>query len=75
MVQILWLVRDKVLSFLREEKAQDVFEYVLVIGGVSVLVLLAIVTPVGATLINAVVTGTGNAIACVVDIPGYTCPA
>ena len=75
MAQLLFLVRDRILSFLKDERAQDVFEYVLIIGGVTVAVLLAIITPVGATMINAVVTGTGNALDCVVEIAGYTCPA
>jgi Flp pilus assembly pilin Flp len=62
MVQLLWLVRNRVLGFLRDERGQDVFEYVLVIGAVSVAVLTAIITPVGSTLINAVVDGTCSAI-------------
>lgn len=74
MAQLLFLVRDIVLGFIKDERAQDVFEYVLIIGGVSVAVLVAITTPVGETLINAVVTGTGNALDCVVSIDGYTCP-
>jgi Flp pilus assembly pilin Flp len=42
MVQILWLIRDKVLSFLKSERAQDTFEYVLIIGGISVVVIAAV---------------------------------
>ena len=30
-----------------DERAQDAFEYVLVIGGVTVAVILAVATPVG----------------------------
>ena len=73
MVQILWLVRDKVLSFLREEKAQDVFEYLLIIGGVSVMVILAVATPVGATLINAVITGVCSAISTIPGMEAVAC--
>jgi len=62
MAQILFLVRDRVLSLLKSERAQDTFEYVLIIGGVTVAVILAIATPVGATLIDAVVGGTCDAI-------------
>ena len=41
----------------KDERAQDAFEYLLVIGGISVAVILAMVTPVGKNLINAVVDG------------------
>jgi Flp pilus assembly pilin Flp len=47
MVQILWLIRDKVLSFLREERAQDTFEYILIIGVVSVALIAAMVAVPG----------------------------
>jgi len=43
MVQTLWLIRDKVLSFLRDARAQDTFEYILIIGGISVAVIAAVV--------------------------------
>ena len=48
--------------FIGEEKAQDAFEYLLVIGGVSVFVILAITTPVGSALVDAVIEGVCNAI-------------
>jgi Flp pilus assembly pilin Flp len=73
MVQILWLVRDKLLSFLREEKGQDVFEYLLIIGGVSVMVILAIATPVGDTLIDAVISGVCSAISTIDGMTGVSC--
>jgi hypothetical protein len=56
-------------SFLADDRAQDAFEYVLVIGGVTVAVLVAIVTPVGTALINAVVDGVCTAID---GLPGIT---
>jgi hypothetical protein len=56
-------------SFLADDRAQDAFEYVLVIGGVTVAVIIAMVTPVGSTLINAVVDGVCGAID---TIPGVT---
>lgn len=62
------------LTYLRalvsQEKAQDAFEYLLVIGGVSVLVILAMVTPVGENLIDAVIEGVCNAINEVFDVAG-----
>ena len=73
MVQLLWLIRDKVLSFVRDERGQDVFEYLLIIGGVSVMVILAIATPVGATLINAVITGVCSAISTIPGMDAVAC--
>jgi hypothetical protein len=72
LVAIVTYMRALLGSLISEEKAQDAFEYLLVIGGVSVLVILAMVTPVGTTLIKAVITGTCGAIA--TAIPGMTCP-
>jgi Flp pilus assembly pilin Flp len=60
MVQVLWLIRDKVLSFLRDEKAQDAFEYLLVIGGVSVAIVTAIVLAPG--FVNDVVSAVKTAV-------------
>jgi Flp pilus assembly pilin Flp len=54
-------------AFHRDERAQDVFEYLLVIGGVSVVVVLAIVSGVGDTLINGVIDGVCTAIKGVVS--------
>lgn len=48
--------------FVREEAAQDAFEYLLVIGGVSVAVILAIATPAGGLMVNAVIDGVCTAI-------------
>lgn len=53
-----------------DERAQDTFEYVLIIGGVSVAVILAVATPVGSTLINAVIDGVCAAIN---DVVAVTC--
>jgi Flp pilus assembly pilin Flp len=47
MVQVVWLIRDKILSFVRDERAQDAFEYLLVIGGVSVAVVALELVVVG----------------------------
>jgi uncharacterized protein (UPF0333 family) len=45
-----------------EERAQDTFEYVLVVGVIVVLAIGAVATPIGTTAINAVVTGACTAI-------------
>jgi uncharacterized protein (UPF0333 family) len=49
-------------SLIRSDSAQDAFEYLLVIGGVTVAIIIAIATPVGSTMINAVVDGVCAAI-------------
>jgi Flp pilus assembly pilin Flp len=61
MVQILWLVRDKVLSFLRDTRAQDTFEYVLIIGGITVAVIAAVAIA-APTLMDGVLGGVCTAI-------------
>jgi Flp pilus assembly pilin Flp len=61
---------DLLRRFIGEDKAQDAFEYLLVIGGVSVVVILAMVTPVGNTMINAVIDAVCQAID--TAIPGNT---
>ncbi len=52
-------------SLFRDERAQDVFEYVLIIGIITVAVLVAVATPIGQTLIQAVVKGTCSAISAI----------
>ncbi|MEZ4503839.1 MAG: hypothetical protein R3C39_14550 [Dehalococcoidia bacterium] len=50
------------LRSLADERAQDAFEYLLVIGGVTVAVILAVATPAGGAMINAVIDGVCTAI-------------
>ena len=69
MLHALSMVRTFLGSLHRSEQAQDAFEYVLVVGGVTVAVILAIATPVGTNLIDAVVIGTCSAVS---TIPGNT---
>jgi Flp pilus assembly pilin Flp len=71
MVQTLWLIRDRVLGFLREERAQDTFEYVLIIGAITVAVILAVVAATPG-LIGGVIDGTCAAINTVIT-PDITC--
>lgn len=49
-------------ALIGDERAQDAFEYLLVIGGISVAVIIAMTTPVGTTLIDAVIDGVCAAI-------------
>jgi len=51
-------VRSLIGRVFTEERAQDTFEYLLIIGGLSVAVIIAVATPVGTNLIGAVVNGT-----------------
>lgn len=66
-VAILSYFRTLLAAIHRDERAQDVFEYLLVIGGVSVAVIFIIATPVGETMIGAVISGVCDAMATVVD--------
>jgi Flp pilus assembly pilin Flp len=56
------MIRNWLRAFVRGEQAQDAFEYVLIIGVVVVAVLVAIATPVGSTMIDAVLDGVCGAI-------------
>jgi Flp pilus assembly pilin Flp len=73
MVQILWLVRDKVLSFLKHERAQDTFEYLLIIGGISVVLIAAMVLAVP-SIMDSVIYGVCLAIKGVVSQVTCTAP-
>ena len=59
-------------GLIHNDSAQDAFEYLLVIGGVSVLVIAAMVTPVGDAMIDAVIGGVCTAINKVMD-PDISC--
>ena len=71
MVQFLWLIRDKVLSFLRDTRAQDTFEYVLIIGGITVALIFALVVAVP-SLMDGVIGGVCAAINTILE-PDITC--
>lgn len=60
MVQLLTLIRDKVLSFLREERAQDAFEYMLITGVVTVAIIGAMIAVPG--LMDTVITAVETAV-------------
>lgn len=55
-------VRAVTGRFFASDEAQDAFEYLLVIGGVTVAVILAIATPAGGAMVRAVVDGVCTAI-------------
>ena len=55
-MQLLLTLKNHLFSFLKDERAQDALEYILVVGGVTVAVIraLALAAP---GLINAVIDG------------------
>jgi Flp pilus assembly pilin Flp len=53
-------------TFHKDTRAQDAFEYLLVVGGVSVAIVVAMTTAPGLT--DALVDGVCNAIDGVVDV-------
>ncbi len=54
--------RSVIRGFGADERAQDVFEYVLIIGVLTVAVLLAIATPAGGLMTSSVIDGVCAAI-------------
>ena len=54
--------KDAFRSLHVDERAQDGFEYVIIIGVVVVAIITAIATPVGDTLIDAVVGNVTTAV-------------
>lgn len=56
-------------QFASEQTGQDAFEYMLVIGGVTVAAILAVTTPIGTTLAAKIVAGVCTSIK---QIPNMT---
>ena len=52
----------KAAADLALESGQDAFEYLLVIGGISALIVFAMITPIGTNLVNSVIKGACGAI-------------
>jgi Flp pilus assembly pilin Flp len=40
-MQLIQFIREKLLAFNSEESGQDIFEYVLIIGGVTLAIIVA----------------------------------
>ena len=68
-----YYLANKLTTFNSDERGQDAFEYVLVIGGVTVAVILAIATPVGNTMIKAVINGACAAIKGIPNMNSVSC--
>ncbi|HXH22372.1 MAG TPA: hypothetical protein VNN10_10100 [Dehalococcoidia bacterium] len=59
-MQVLTYIFDRIAALLHEEEAQDGFEYMLVVGGVSVAVIIAILAIGPNSLANAVCDAINN---------------
>jgi Flp pilus assembly pilin Flp len=62
---------DRIRSFLQREDGQGAFEYMLIVGGVSVTVVAAVI--VIANAVPGVATMTCNAIGTIANYAGFTC--
>jgi Flp pilus assembly pilin Flp len=60
MQKFIEFLKDRIAALVSEESAQDGIEYLLVVGGVSVAIIVAIVTFPG--LLDGLVTATCDAI-------------
>ncbi len=60
MLHVYWYLRALLGSWLSDERAQDAWEYLLVVGGVSVGIVIAMAAVPGLT--DALITGVCNAI-------------
>ena len=73
MVQLLWLARDKVLNFLRDARAQDTFEYLMVTGVVVVAILAAAAALSWNNMAGGIVDGVCAAVDTVLPGPALDC--
>lgn len=60
MAHLYWYLRALLGTWLSDDRAQDAWEYLLVVGGVSVGIILAMATVPGLT--NTLITAVCNAI-------------
>ena len=71
LTQTLDQAADRVRSFLQREDGQDAFEYMLIVGGVSVTVVVAVALL--ATQVPGIRTLTCNAIATITAYSSFSC--
>lgn len=71
MIRMVAFISDQVRAFLRRDDAQDTFEYMLIIGGVSVAVVVGIA--VLAFGVPGIRTATCDAIATISGYSGFSC--
>jgi Flp pilus assembly pilin Flp len=72
MAHLYWYLRALLGSMLSDDRAQDAWEYLLVVGGVSVAIILAMAAVPGLTdsLIRAVCAAIGT----IPTLNGIQCP-
>ncbi len=73
MLKLYVRIKDAIRTVREEQTGQDAFEYLLVVGGISVAVILAVATPVGTTVADAVLTGMCAGIATIPTMSGVSC--
>ena len=71
-MQLLRSLFDRVIEFNRDDSAQDTFEYMLIIGGVTVAVILVIATA-APSLLNTIKSGVCDAVATIPSMSGVSC--
>ena len=71
-VSMFAFVLASVRKFIQSDSAQDAFEYLLVIGGVSVAIVLVMVSPLGNDIVYGVVNGVCSAIDQVIEVGSCT---
>lgn len=72
MIQAYWLLRDTVLSFLRNEDGAEAFEYLLFLAGV-IVVVLGLIAGGAPNMATAVIDGTCAAIDTILPGPALDC--
>jgi Flp pilus assembly pilin Flp len=73
MAHLYWYLRALLGTWLRDERAQDAWEYLLVVGGVSVAIILAMTAVPGLT--DALIQAVCSAIAGIETLSSIQCPA
>lgn len=75
MLYAIAIIKAALWRLIGDERAQDTFEYVLIIGAVVVAVILAVATPVGGAIIDAILDGVCAAIDTLpnIDMAGVDC--
>jgi Flp pilus assembly pilin Flp len=70
-MQAINYIKDLFSALINDEGGQDGIEYLLVVGGVSVAIVLAVIAATG--LVPAVVSGTCDAVSSIPHMSAVTC--
>lgn len=71
-MQLLRSLFERMVEFNRDDSAQDTFEYMLIIGGVTVAVILAIAVAAPG-LLNSIKSGVCDAVATIPNMSQVNC--